>query len=55
MLDLIVKFSRQEDASVAIEYCLVASLIGVAILSGAAAIGEAVSGLLATANAAASS
>jgi pilus assembly protein Flp/PilA len=45
MKTLLTRFSRDESGATAIEYGLIATLIGVAIIAGATALGSALDGL----------
>lgn len=45
MKSLLTRFSRDESGATAIEYGLIATLIGVAIIAGATALGSALDGL----------
>jgi pilus assembly protein Flp/PilA len=45
MKTLLTRFSKDESGATAIEYGLIATLIGVAIIAGATALGSALDGL----------
>ena len=45
MKTLLTRFSRDESGATAIEYGLIATLIGVAIIAGSTALGSALDGL----------